>query len=88
MYSVQRPSSIVNNLILGNMYIEHIGELICKREVELSPVFDADSGGQDRPPQTQVDESSITFKRGGWSRKDINKVEGEIPLSDNSEHKW
>lgn len=31
IYSIQRPHSIVQNLILGTMYLEHYGEMTFKR---------------------------------------------------------
>ena len=30
IYSISRPSTLVNNLVFGEMYLEHIGEMIVK----------------------------------------------------------
>jgi hypothetical protein len=69
-YTLVRPTSTMHNLIFGNMYLEHSGNLICEKIVE---------GGQAVDP-AQRQKFTVDFKKTGWSKKSWACVEGRIPV--------
>ena len=90
MYSVQRPSTIVN--ILGKLSLEHHGVLTCQRENSDFEVSQQLGQETDQDPSTVYSPTSklqITFKRQGWmNADDRNRIEATIPLEPGSEHFW
>lgn len=85
MYVIKGPTTILHNLILGDMYIEHVGQLICRRLQE-------DTTNEDelrlRDPRLGLNEFVLDFKKGGWTRTNLNVVEGQIPVKEYSEFNW
>ena len=77
-YIVNRPSSIAQNIIFGNMYIEHCGTLHCQKVVE---------GGQPVPEEDRMS-MTLEFKKSGWTNKNWGVVEGQVPVRPGSKYNW
>lgn len=73
LYSIERPTTIVHNIIMGQMYIAHEGTLSCKRTK-----LDGS--------QIEEDKIDITFCKTGWSASERCKFEGNYE-SDSRKYK-
>ena len=72
MFSIKRPSTVVHNLILGEMYLEHTGSLVCKRYTA----------------EGEQEELVLTLKKAGWNKSNIDQIEAEMPLHPGSNKVW
>lgn len=77
-YIVSRPTSSAQNIIFGNIYIEHSGKLICEKI----------SKNNELVPEQDRLKLALEFKRGGWSRKNVAVVTGSIQVRPGSSYSW
>ena len=79
-YSASRPSTFVQNMIIGTMYVEHIGEMVVRYDEpqEANSSFDFD----------EVKEINVTFVKAGWNKSLRYSIKGKMPIHQGSDKFW
>lgn len=80
MFSASRPSTWVQNFIVGTMYIEHIGEMVVRYD---EPEDQNSSFNYD-----EIKELNITFVKAGWNKSMRYQIKGKIPVREGSDKFW
>lgn len=75
IYVIKRPVTTVNNLMMGNIYLDQHGESLIKKRL----IDNNDS-------EQQI---TVEYKKGGWVNKSQKfGVEGKIPVRDGSDKNY
>ena len=75
---IQRCQSTANNLIFGEMYVEHSGKMITELIIKDGETI------QNREDHRLV----VEFKKIGWNKKNWAVVEGKIKVRPGSDKHW
>lgn len=78
LYTIERPSTIVHNIIMGQMFVAHEGKMVCRRK-------------RLDNPDAEEEKMSITFHKSGWSVDERYRVEGKYETDSRKYHitgKW
>merc|ERR1719162_305702 len=75
IYTIPRPVTTVNNLMIGQIYLDQIGDMrVVKRNI------DSTKGEQ---------EVIVNFKKGSWTNKNAKHgIEGSLPIRAGSSHNY
>lgn len=72
LYTANRPSTIVHNILLGQMYVAQAGTVTCRQHT----------------PGGEVNVLEFVFKKAGWGGAHHDEIEAEIPVRPGAAHKW